>query len=288
VDFITITSESRFSVHTGTGYTPIDVGCVMFEIDTGRGPIIRTRAVDHRRITPRATIIAEHLLIEEGFDAVVRSGEIEDSRLKSRLLGHFRMLLVGAPGYFARHGKPMHPSELSSHACIQFRMPDTGKLQSWQLRREPNEPEQQFATKLTCNSNEARLCFALEGLGIAYMSEFSVRAALDTGALVTVLDEYTTEQNTYWAALDCPTGFAGVGAQHLGMTGAETTLLGRMSARIERRPCPGDRCIIVAWPTGRDGRKLFASSALLSSGGEILAVAQATWLLVGRKVQLGE
>jgi hypothetical protein len=91
-----------------------------------------------------------------------------------------------------------------------------------------------------------------------------------------------------WAALDCPTGFAGVGAQHLGMTGDETILLGRMSARIDRRLYPGDRCIIVAWPTGRDGRKLFASSALLNSDGEILAVAQATWLLVDRRVQLGE
>jgi hypothetical protein len=91
-----------------------------------------------------------------------------------------------------------------------------------------------------------------------------------------------------WAALDCPTGFAGVGAQHLGMTGAETILLGRMGARIEKRPCPDDRCVIVAWPTGRDGRKLFANSALLSSDGKLLAVAQATWLLVDRRVQLGE
>lgn len=91
-----------------------------------------------------------------------------------------------------------------------------------------------------------------------------------------------------WAALDCPTGFAGVGAQHLGMTGAETILLGRMSARIERRPCPGDQCIIVAWPTGRDGRKLFANSALLSSNGEFLAVAQTTWLLVNRQLQSHE
>jgi hypothetical protein len=91
-----------------------------------------------------------------------------------------------------------------------------------------------------------------------------------------------------WAALDCPTGFAVIGAQHLGMTGAETILLGRMSARIERRPYPGDQCIIVAWPTARDGRKLFANSALLSSNGEFLAFAQATWLLVDRQVQLGE
>jgi hypothetical protein len=91
-----------------------------------------------------------------------------------------------------------------------------------------------------------------------------------------------------WAALDCPSGFAGVGAHHLGMTGAETILLGRMSTRIDRRPDPGDRCIIVAWPTGRDGRKLFASSALLGSDGELLAAAHATWILVDRQVQLGE
>ena len=91
-----------------------------------------------------------------------------------------------------------------------------------------------------------------------------------------------------WAALDCPTGFAAVGAQHLGMTGAETILLGRMRARVERRPHPGDRCIIVAWPTGRDGRKLFANSAVLNADGEALAFAEATWLLVDRKVQLGE
>jgi hypothetical protein len=91
-----------------------------------------------------------------------------------------------------------------------------------------------------------------------------------------------------WAALDCPTGFAAVRAQHLGMTGDETILLGRMRARIEKRPCPGDRCIIVAWPTGREGRKLHASSALVGSDGELLAFAQATWILVNRQVQLGE
>ncbi|MET0186680.1 MAG: hypothetical protein ABW210_14630 [Achromobacter sp.] len=91
-----------------------------------------------------------------------------------------------------------------------------------------------------------------------------------------------------WAALDCPTAYAGLAARHLGVTGAETILLGRMSARIDARPHPGERCVIVAWPTGRDGRKLFADSALLSAGGDVLAVARATWLSVDRAVQLGE
>ena len=90
-----------------------------------------------------------------------------------------------------------------------------------------------------------------------------------------------------WSVLDCPTGFAAVSARHLGMSGSEPVLLGRMAAQINQRPKPGDRCVVVAWPTGRDGRKLFANSALLGTDGETLAVAQATWLIVDRQVQLG-
>jgi len=71
------------------------------------------------------------------------------------------------------------------------------------------------------------------------------------------------------------------------MRGDETILLGRMSARIDACPKPDDQCVVVAWPTGRDGRKLFANGALLGKGGELLAVAQTTWLLVDRQVQLG-
>ncbi|HET9535716.1 MAG TPA: hypothetical protein VFP43_10280, partial [Mesorhizobium sp.] len=89
-----------------------------------------------------------------------------------------------------------------------------------------------------------------------------------------------------WAALDCPSGFACIAANQPGID--ELILLGRMSARIDERPRPGDRCVLTAWPTGRDGRKLFASSALLGPEGEVLAVAQATWLIVDRQVLLGK
>lgn len=52
-------------------------------------------------------------------------------------------------------------------------------------------------------------------------------------------------------------------------------------------PRPGDRCVVAAWPTGREGRKLFAESALLSAEQDVLAIARTTWLLVDRQVQLG-
>ena len=146
------------------------------------------------------------------------------------------------------------------------------------------------------NSHKFPNCFVCgparapgDGLRI-FAGPVAVRADLKTQAFAapwvpsTNLAEYDgrVAAEFVWAALDCPTGYAS--AHGLALSGAETILLGRMSARINMRPEPGDRCVVVALPTGRDGRKLFASSALLRADGGVLAVARATWLLVGRHV----
>jgi hypothetical protein len=86
-----------------------------------------------------------------------------------------------------------------------------------------------------------------------------------------------------WAALDCPSGIAAGEAAGLGQEAA--ILLGRMTARVAALPALGGECRVIAWPAGRDGRKLTAGSALLGPGGEILAVAQALWLAVPRSAQ---
>jgi hypothetical protein len=90
-----------------------------------------------------------------------------------------------------------------------------------------------------------------------------------------------------WSALDCPTGFACNCDQQNGSFEKTPLLLGRMSARIETRPRPGEGCIITAWPTGRDGRKRTAEAALHNESGRLLAVARTTWIAVDRNVQLG-
>ena len=90
-----------------------------------------------------------------------------------------------------------------------------------------------------------------------------------------------------WAALDCPTGYASSANQESGGCDRTPLLLGRMSARIEARPRPGERCVITAWATGRDGRKRMAEAAAHGEAGTLLAVARATWIAVDRQVQLG-
>jgi hypothetical protein len=90
-----------------------------------------------------------------------------------------------------------------------------------------------------------------------------------------------------WAALDCPTGYASSCDRESGSFDQTPILLGRMSARIEMRPRPGERCVIAAWQTGRDGRKRFGEAAAYGEGGALLAVARSTWIAVDRQVQLG-
>jgi hypothetical protein len=90
-----------------------------------------------------------------------------------------------------------------------------------------------------------------------------------------------------WAALDCPTGYACSCDTNTGGFDQTPILLGRMSARIEARPRPGERCVITAWETSRDGRKRIAEAAAHGESGTLLAVARATWIAVDRQVQLG-
>jgi len=86
-----------------------------------------------------------------------------------------------------------------------------------------------------------------------------------------------------WAALDCPSGIAAGEAADLAPGTA--ILLGQMTASVAARPAAGDQCRVIAWPGGRDGRRLLAGSALLGPGGQVLAVASSVWITVPRPVR---
>lgn len=93
-----------------------------------------------------------------------------------------------------------------------------------------------------------------------------VHAATWTVAADTVGPEFV------WAALDCP------GAYATGALGRGTVVLARLAARVERVPQPGERCVVVGWHLGSDGRKHGAGTALFGEGGELLGVGRALWI----------
>ncbi|WP_350316102.1 LysR family transcriptional regulator [Pectobacterium aroidearum] len=146
-------------------------------------------------------------VIEEGFDAVVRTGDPVDSRLTARRLGTFRFLVVAAPDYLARYGFPQTPADLMQHACLHYRFPNSGKLEPWALQLLPGEPELPLPTSMICNNIETRVCFALQGLGIAYLPDFSIREQLAGGQLQPILTDYVERNGIFhvlWPASKHP------------------------------------------------------------------------------------
>ncbi|MCZ8391925.1 LysR family transcriptional regulator [Achromobacter xylosoxidans] len=138
-------------------------------------------------------------VIGEGYDAVVRSGEMQDSGLKRRRLGQFRRILAASPDYLARHGTPRRASDLQRHCCLHYRYPSTGKLEQWPLKTAAGAPAPELPLTLVCNSVETRIFLALGDLGIVCLLDFTIRQELASGRLVTVMDERTRGNATMWA-----------------------------------------------------------------------------------------
>lgn len=144
---------------------------------------------------------SDHLvdLIDDGFDVVIRSGALVDSKLMARKLGPFRFVLCASPAYLARNGRPHTPVELENHDCLRYRFVTTGKIMDWSLGADPEITQVRLPTVLTLNNMEAVLIAAVDGHGIAYMPDFLARESVRTGSLETLLDVYTPDQGQFWA-----------------------------------------------------------------------------------------
>ncbi|WP_377807133.1 LysR family transcriptional regulator [Azospirillum sp. A29] len=136
-------------------------------------------------------------VVEEGLDAVIRSGPLTDSSLMSRRLGPFRFVLCASPSYLERKGVPRSPHDLEEHDCLRFRFPTSGKIQAWQLRDSAGVDPFRRPSPLTCNNMEALRGAATAGLGIAYMPDFLARDDVDAGRLHIVLDAHLVDQGQF-------------------------------------------------------------------------------------------
>ena len=75
-----------------------------------------------------------------------------------------------------------------------------------------------------------------------------------------------------WSALDCPTGFAG------GFPWDGTLVTGRLGAQLLAPVHAEEKCILLSWATGAEGRKRLAECVLLGEDGTVRAASRATWI----------
>src|SRR6516165_1971448 len=129
-------------------------------------------------------------LIEEGIDISLRFGALEDSSPITRRLTQTQFRVVGAPGYFARHGRPRKPEDLENHNCIGFTVRDTRLPRAWRFVRDGAESTMTPKGNMTFTDGAA-LCDAVcAGFGIAQTHDYYIDDALQSGRLEAVLDKF--------------------------------------------------------------------------------------------------
>ena len=130
-------------------------------------------------------------IVAEGFDAGIRLAESVPQDMVAVPCGpDTRFIVVGAPAYFARLAAPRSPADLLAHACIRRRMPG-GKLYRWEFEKRGEQIVLDVPGRLTLDNDILMVEAAVEGLGLAFVSDFWVKDQLASGSLKAVLADWT-------------------------------------------------------------------------------------------------
>jgi len=124
-----------------------------------------------------------------GFDLAVRIRELSDSSLKTRRLGELRTVVYGAPGYFARHGRPGHPDDLVRHRCV-LRSTSGGEAQAWRFQIGGRVTTVRVGGCFRTDNTAAMHAAACHGLGLGYGPFWQIRELLDRSAVELVLEDF--------------------------------------------------------------------------------------------------
>ncbi|MES2073629.1 MAG: LysR family transcriptional regulator [Pseudomonadota bacterium] len=127
-------------------------------------------------------------LVDEGYDAAIRIGVLEDSGLVARPLFPYKMLICASPEYLARAGTPQTAEDLAQHQCLDFM--HWNKHVRWKLSKVADKESPIPLSRFRSNNGQALRMAALRGYGIVLQSEVLLAEDVATGRLVSILQDY--------------------------------------------------------------------------------------------------
>ena len=130
-------------------------------------------------------------IVAGGFDAGVRLGEVVEHDMIAVPVGtDQRQIVVAAPGYLAAAGTPLHPRELTQHACIGWRPSTDVAPYRWEFTEEGREFAVAVDPEVTTNDMGLMVRMALAGAGLTIGRAETVAPWLKDGRLSAVLDPF--------------------------------------------------------------------------------------------------
>ena len=136
-------------------------------------------------------------LIGEGIDVAIRIASLTDSNLIGVKLADNKRVVVASPAYIQRHGAPTTLDELSNHNCLAIS--GNGSQRGWTFRQNGKNLVLKVEGNMVCNDGEVLHDWALSGKGLAWRSMWEVGSEIESGKLVTVLDEFNAPGNDIYA-----------------------------------------------------------------------------------------
>lgn len=129
-------------------------------------------------------------IVAGGFDAGIHFGEyIQKDMIAVRVSPDHRAAIVGAPSYFKSNPKPKKPHDLLKHRCINFRHGSAG-VYRWEFEKGKKSLSVAVNGPLTVDDVETLVRAAIDGVGLAFVSDERVAHELTSGELVRVLDDW--------------------------------------------------------------------------------------------------
>ncbi|MGA9896050.1 MAG: LysR family transcriptional regulator [Alloacidobacterium sp.] len=175
-------------------------GVLRLNTSPGIPQVITSSITEYSNLYPEVTI---HLtatsrmldIVEEGFDLAIWYAAAPDPSLIIRRLAPYRMAVCASPEYFAKHGRPEHPSELTKHNCLIFYDATHSKDgREWMFTGPEGDFPVRMSGNLETNSPIAFRMACINGQGILVAPTPFLIEDLKSGALVPILDEFLQQQ----------------------------------------------------------------------------------------------
>jgi DNA-binding transcriptional LysR family regulator len=180
-------------------------GTLRIQVTTGSesyfsGPLVAGFLAAHPQVRLDLAVSEAPVdIVAEGFDAGVRLGEVIDrDMIAVPVSGDIRLVVVASPAYLDRHATPEHPRDLAAHECIGWHPTAEAPPYRWEFTENGREFAVAVPTRVITTDPSINIRLALAGAGVTMAREDRVRADIKSGALIAVLEEFSTPFPGYY------------------------------------------------------------------------------------------
>lgn len=132
-------------------------------------------------------------LIAEGFDCVIRVGNLVDSGLIARSLGKLAIINCVSPAYIKEFGEPKTVADLEKHYLVHYSTALGAKPEGFEYFDGDSFRSVQMKGRITVNNSDAYTAACLAGFGIVQVPAIGMKNNLENKAIIQVLPNLKAE-----------------------------------------------------------------------------------------------